>query len=67
MLSRLRRFLKSLMEDDWVEAWHAPERKSGKADDAATQKAKPGRDKAAAPDAEDGVEADKGAKAGGRG
>ena len=56
MLSRLRRFLKSWMEDDWAGAWHASERKP---DDAATQGAKPGRDKAVAPNAGGNAEADK--------
>ena len=67
MLSRLRRFLKSVMEDDWAEVWHASERKGARADDATVQKAKASRDKAAAPHAEDGAEADKGVQAKDRG
>ncbi len=67
MFSRLRQFLRSLLEDDWAGAWQAPERKLARTDDAAAQKAQPGRNTAAAPDAEDGAEAGKGAKAEDRG
>ena len=53
MLSRLRRFLRSLLEDDWAGAWHAPKRRLVKADDAPVHKAKSGRRSAVASDAED--------------
>ena len=62
MFSRLRHFLKSVIEDDWAGAWHAPEQKPGRANEARAQKPKPGRNEMAAPDAEDGAEADGRAK-----